>query len=165
MNTNNRLSSRLLALIAVTAAVMTLPATVHAASIAAAEDLGAEITRDAESLRDYVSTHPVDVDRVNTALIFTNVSQRKLRVGCVAYNQHGTPIDRGWIAVAPNGMRFVLASEVAGGRDFVGNVKCKSGGRVIGSAVLLAPGLTDLPVEQHEHEGNTHLRFPVIAAY
>ena len=165
MNTNNGLSGRLMALIAITTAIVASPVGAYAASITAAEDLGIEITRDAESLRDYINTHPVDVDRVNTALIFTNVSQRKLRVGCVAYNQHGRAIDRGWVAVAPNGMRFILASEVAGGRDFVGNVKCKSGGRVIGSAVLLAPGLTDLPVEQHQHEGNSHLRFPIIAAY
>lgn len=164
MNTKNGLSGRLIALAATTVAMIAMPFSVNAASIAAEEDLGFEITRDAGSLRDYINTHP-DVDRVNTALIFTNVSHRKVRVGCVAYNQHGTPIDRGWVAVAPNGMRFALASEVAGGRDFVGNVKCKSGGRVIGSAVLLAPGLTDLPVEQHQHEGNTHLRFPVIAAY
>ena len=165
MYTNKDKTSRLLALIAITTAFATLPISGNAASLAAAEDLGFEITRDATSLRDYVSMHPVDPDRVNTALIFTNVGVNKTRVGCIAYNQHGTPIDRGWVRVAPNGMRFVLASEIAGGRDFVGNVKCKSAGRVIGSAVLLAPGLTDLPVEQHQHAGNTHLRFPVIAAY
>ena len=57
------------------------------------------------------------------------------------------------LAATPTGMCLVLAAVFTGGCDFVANVNCKAGGRVIGSAVLPVPGLAGHPVEQHMHEG------------
>jgi len=137
-----------------------------AANLQATEvEAGNEITRDTESLRDYLSIHPVAPERVNTALVFTNTGKQNVRVACVAFNARGEVVDLGWTRVPARGMRFALASDISGGRDFIGNVKCTSGGHVLVSAVLLGPGLTDLSVEQMYREGGSSLRFPLVATY
>jgi len=156
-----KLSSCFYSLFAVAGMLMLITTSGYAAGLTD----GVEVGRDASTLRNYIGIQPVDPEHVNTVLVFTNAGRHLARVACVAFDQGGNVLDRAWLPVPANGMRFALASDITGGRDFVGNVKCVSGGRMIGSAVLVGPGLTALPVKHAHPGGDTHIRFPVVAAY
>jgi hypothetical protein len=123
---------------------------------------GVEVARDATDLRDEVDRP--DRDIVDTVLAFTNLGQGAARVSCVAFAANGEPVGSIWISVPANGMRFALASDISGSRDFTGHARCRTGPRVLGTSVLLAPGaITDLSVRQIRRPGMTI--FTVIATY
>ena len=127
---------------------------------ALAADIGVEIVRDATELAAELRPRPIDHDVADTALIFTNFSSRDLPVYCVAFNKNGEPIGRRWVKLPALGLRYLLASDLSGGRDFVGHAQCSSQRHVRGSAIFLGPQLTDLPVQQGQRT-----RFPVVATY
>lgn len=124
-----------------------------------------EIARDATDLRDVVRPVPVDRDRVDSVLVFHNSARATGAVHCVAWDANGRPVGRFRVKVPGRGLRYVLASDASDGRDFVGSVQCSSPHLVIGSAFLLAPGLTALPAVQTEADGLVRLRFPAVATY
>ena len=65
------------------------------------------------------------------------------------------------------GLRYAFASDVANGRDFVGQVQCYVEADITGSSLLLAGGqVTDLPVDNGTmtHTGRRIL-FPLTATY
>ncbi|MEE2679881.1 MAG: hypothetical protein VX546_14965 [Myxococcota bacterium] len=140
-------------------------------SSAAAEDLldtgdaGVEISRDASDLpREFQPRPPEDADVADTALVFTNEGVTPMRVRCVGFNKNGRIVGRAWVGVPKLGLRYLLASDLSNGRDFVGQVQCAAPPQIRGSAVLLGQNVTDLPVVQ---TGDTfgRLRFPVVATY
>ncbi|MCS5636949.1 MAG: hypothetical protein NZ990_10555 [Myxococcota bacterium] len=120
-----------------------------------------EISRDAAELQAQIDLR--DRDLVDTALVFTNIGLGSARVACRAFDANGDPVGRIRMHVPANGLRFVLASDLSHGQDFVGHVMCRTG-RVIGSAVLLAPSaITDLKARPMRRLGST--LFPVVASY
>lgn len=124
---------------------------------------GVSVDRDSLELADRVNTPPEDVDFVDTAMIFTNTDGRSI-VKCAARNANGKLIGRAWVALPNRGLRFLLASDIAGGTDFVGSVDCRSNGRVVGTALLLGPrGVTDLPSRRIQLDGPVGIAFPVVA--
>jgi len=124
-----------------------------------------EIARGEADLRDRLM-RPADPDVLDTALLFNNTGKRGAAVRCVGFDHDGQPVGRVALRVPGLGLRFVLGSDLANGRDFLGSVQCASEGRVLGSAVLLAPGgLSDLPARQGDGVGSIRIRFPVVGAY
>ncbi len=130
---------------------------------AAQERAAPDVSRDGLELRE-VLERPVDTDVMDTALVFTNTGRTATRVLCKAFDDQGEPIGRAALSVPGLGLRFVLASDIADGADFLGSVQCATQGRVLGSAFLLAPGgVTDLPAKQADHDDAVRVRFPVVA--
>ena len=120
-----------------------------------------EIGRDATQLPADIDVR--DRDSVDTALVFTNLGDARARIACRAFNSHGDPVGRTWMHIPPNGLRYVLASDLSNGQDFVGHVMCRTG-RVISSAVLIGPSaLTDVNSRPVRRLGATV--FPVVATY
>ena len=143
-----------------------------AAAPSASQDLaaddGPEIVRDADSVVDWIRPQPHDPDVVDTVLLFTNQGRFSGRVRCKAFDKNGAAIGRAWLAVPALGLRYALASDVAGDRDFVGHVQCFVDANVVGTAVLLAAGeLSDLPVQNGflRKDVSRRIRFPVVATY
>lgn len=105
-----------------------------------------------------------DRDVADTALVFTNFSGQRQKVLCGGFNHHGSLVGLARTVVPANGVRFILASDLADELDFVGSAQCAAAGEVKGTAVFLGPGLTDLPVEPiRERFGR--MKFPLIATY
>jgi hypothetical protein len=149
--------------LAALAGFLLLAPAVAAQSLASA-DIGSEIVRDADTLRDELRPRPVDEpDVADTALIFTNLSGNAARVLCVAFDRNGEPVGRRWLSVPKLGLRFVLASDFSDGRDFVGHAQCSVPARMKGSAIFLGPDITNLNVIQPWRAGR--IRFPVVATY
>ncbi|MDG2336236.1 MAG: hypothetical protein P8Q97_18695 [Myxococcota bacterium] len=121
-----------------------------------------DIVRDATDLRGELDRP--DRDTVNTALVFSNLGGEDAVVGCAAFDSDGTTVGRILIRVPSRGLRFALASDLSRNLDFIGHVECRTGLRVMGSAVLLAPSsLTDLSARKVRRSGVT--LFPVVATY
>ena len=111
------------------------------------------------------ATH-LDADVADTALVFTNIGANRTGVWCRAYDSDGNIVGRADTFVPGNGLRYLRASDLSGGTDFVGSAVCKARGRVEASVVFLAPSaITSLRVEQQMRRGVTKIRFPVIASY
>lgn len=128
-------------------------------------DDGIEITRDAADLpHDLRPRPPEDADVTDTALVFTNETGSAARVRCVGFNKNGAGVGRAWVAIPARGLRYILASDLSHGRDFVGQVQCAAPVRVKGTAVLLGQDVTDLPAMQVKGSFG-RLRFPVVATY
>ncbi len=125
---------------------------------------GVEITRDGVELRDELEPRDLDRDVADTALVFTNLGGRSTRVRCVAYDGNGAPIGRAWVRVPALGVRYLLASDLANGTDFIGHVQCGTLISVRGTAVFLGAGITDLPSVQPKRY-NGRIRFPLVATY
>jgi hypothetical protein len=108
---------------------------------------GVETVRDASELQDLLSPPP-DRDSVDTAIVFSNDLNRPAHVGCVGFDGDGQFVGHAWLRVPARGLRFVLASDLSSGSDFIGSVRCWTPGRaIIGSAFLLGPSaVTDLPI-------------------
>ncbi|NNL99121.1 MAG: hypothetical protein HKO62_00130 [Gammaproteobacteria bacterium] len=123
-----------------------------------------EVGRDADTLRDTLRPRP-DRDIVDTALVFTNVRGRNTIMNCTAFGPQGGTVGRFRVRVPGNGLRFVLASDISNGGDFVGSARCLSIGDVAGSAFLLGPQLTDMRVRQQRAPQGTWITFPVVATY
>ena len=58
-----------------------------------------------------------------------------------------------------------LASDLSDGLDFIGSAHCFVGRRVLGSAIFLGPGITDLPVHQSTSDSAVRIVIPVVAHY
>ena len=107
-----------------------------------------------------------DPDAVNTALTFNNTSDRRGIVVCAAYDGDGNLLGTKAAHIPARGLRYLLASDIANGVDFVGTAECKSRSRIRGSAVLLAPGaLTDLDVRHRGRRRVTYLSYPLVASF
>jgi hypothetical protein len=52
-------------------------------------------------------------------LVFTNLGNRPTSVKCVGFDKNGTPIGRTATRIPPLGVRYVLASDISNGLDFV----------------------------------------------
>lgn len=124
-----------------------------------------QIDRDADALRDEIRPRHKDVDVIDTILTFTNTEGAVRRVRCVAYDRSGTPVGRTQTLIPVNGVRYVLASDLSNGRDFIGHVVCNTIGNVLPSALLLGPEIENLNVSSNHLERLTKLRFPLVATY
>lgn len=123
-----------------------------------------EISRDIDTLPDVIEPDPSDMDVADTALVFTNLSRRTSWVKCVGFNKNGEPVGRTKTQIPPLGLRYVRASDISNGVDFIGQVQCKPVGLVVGSVVFVGPALTDLPV-RNGHLGVSRIHFPLVAHY
>ena len=123
-----------------------------------------EVAREIDTLPDAIEPQPDDPNLADTALVFTNMSRRTSWVKCVGFNKNGRPVGRTSTDIPPLGLRYVLASDISNGVDFVGQVQCKPMGRVVGSVVFIGPDLTDLPV-RNGRIGKSRIRFPLAAYY
>jgi len=124
-----------------------------------------ELGRSPAELRYHVDAKPIDRDVLDTAVIFTNAGRAPGRANCVAFDDDGIPVGRFQVKLPGAGLRFVLASDIGNGRDFVGSVSCRTRGDVLGSAVLLGAQVTNLDVVHSHHSGMFQLRFPLVATY
>ena len=87
-------------------------------------------------------------------------------VSCVAIDGNGNILGRGYTVVPSNGLRYLRASDLSNGIDYVGSALCKADGRAEASAVFLAPSaITSLKVRQRGRRGGMLFRFPVVASY
>lgn len=127
-------------------------------------DIGTEIVRDAGALRDELRLRDLDTDIADTALVFTNLGANATRVKCVAYDGDGQAIGRAWVGVPRLGVRYLLASDLANGADFIGQVQCSARKNIRGTAVFLGGGITDLP-SMHPTRNRGRIRFPLVATY
>lgn len=107
-----------------------------------------------------------DTDVANTALVFNNASSQESTVVCRAYGANGDFVGRGVAKIPPRGVRYLRASDLANGADFVGSAVCRTRTRMAASAVFLAPGaITNLDVIQAAPFDSYDIRFPLIATY
>ncbi len=124
-----------------------------------------EVERDGVQLHDQIRDHRPDLDTVDTALVFTAVRSRRTVVKCTGYDDNGHVVGAVRLRVPGRGLRYVLASDISHGRDFVGSVVCKTSGKILPSAVLLGRGITDLGVEQAEGDYSVIIRFPLVVTF
>lgn len=126
-----------------------------------------EIDRDADTLRDVIRPRPKDVDVADTVLVFSNSGPVQARVGCVAFDRSGAPIGRARLFVPGNGLKFMTASDLSNGRDFIGQVTCNTQEHVIPSAIFMGPEMEieNLNVRVAAHDYRTRIRFPLVATY
>ena len=124
------------------------------------------IERDAASLRDRLAM-PIDPDRdvADTAIVITNLANRRGVAFCVAFDYEGRPAGRGRVQVPPRGLRWLLASDLSHDVDFIGSAQCFLNGRMLGSAIFLGRDVTDLPVHQTAVGGAYRIAIPVVAHY
>ena len=163
MNRNNRWNTALV--FAAALGILAIGPSAAAEDLLDTGDAGVEIIRYASDLpRELKPRPPEDADVADTALVFTNEGVTPLRVRCVGFNKNGRIVGRGWVGVPKLGLRYLLASDISNGRDFVGQVQCAAPVQIRGSAVLLGQNVTDLPVVQIEGTFG-RLRFPVVATY
>ncbi len=123
-----------------------------------------EVSRNADELQAVLRPHP-DLDIVNTVLVFNNALRATAVVRCVAYGANGRPLGRVKVKIPGNGLRFILASDLANGRDFIGSARCSSVGKIIPSAFIVGRGLTDAPVKSTQGWPGTKMHFPVVVTY
>ncbi|MCP3985931.1 MAG: hypothetical protein GY723_16235 [bacterium] len=141
----------------------------------AESDTEIEIDRPADELSEELTNpvDPEDPDAVDSALVFTS-NGGPAAVRCVARNGNGDRVGHPVIVKLPaDGLRWVRASDLSNGTDFVGSARCTSLGSVAGSGFVVGPhGATNLRVSKnrtrlgrHGKRFTHHLRFPVIASY
>ena len=107
-----------------------------------------------------------DTDVANTALVFNNTGNSEAVVYCRAFGPDGRALGRKVARIPKKGLRYLRASDLAGGADFIGSATCTTRVRVVASAVFLAPGvLTNLDVVQLGPWDDSTIRFPLIATY
>lgn len=134
-----------------------------------------EIDRPADELLDALAdpVDPTDPDAVDSALVFTSAGG-PAAVRCTARDGNGNRVGSPVIVPVPaEGLRWIRASDLSNGADFVGSARCTSLGAVAGSAFMVGPrGATDLPSKQSRTRRGRrgkhythHLRFPVVASY
>ena len=138
-----------------------------AQSLTDESDPGVLLDRGADDLlADLEDSTHLDRDIADTALVFSNATDLPVVVKCAATDANGNILGRAHTHVPGNGLRYLRASDLAGGVDFVGSAVCKADGRADGSAVFLAPSaITSLKVKQRARRGVTLFRFPVVASY
>jgi len=107
-----------------------------------------------------------DTDVANTALVFNNAGRVATTVYCTAFSGNGEILGRGKTRVPAKGVRYLRASDLSDGVDFVGSAVCKARGRVTATSVFLAPGaITALDVKQYRRKRTSRMRFPLVASY
>lgn len=124
-----------------------------------------EIDRISDQLRDVIRPDQRDPDSTDSALVFNNPRRHVTWVYCVAYNGSGNPIGRTRLRVPGNGVRFVFASDMAAGQDFVGSATCAARSRVVPSLFIVGGGLTDAKALVNHGWDQTRIRFPVVASF
>ncbi len=126
-----------------------------------------DIGREEVQLRvDITDAIERDVDVANTALVFNNTGRIATTVVCVAFDGNGDILGRGRTRIPSHGVKYLRASDLADGVDFIGSAVCKARGRVTATAIFLAPGaITDVNIKQRRQNRSTHMRFPLIATY
>ena len=124
-----------------------------------------EVDRDGDQLRDEIRPRPIDTDRADTALVFTNRSNRAVEIRCISREHNGSIVGQAGTAVPPHGLRYIRASDFSGGRDYLGSAQCKSDRRVSSSAILFGEEITQLDSESRRRGRGMYHFFPVIATY
>jgi hypothetical protein len=153
------------------AAIAWLSAPVASAEEAAtAADEWIEIERDAVTLQDELRVRDIDRDVADTALVFTNLGNTDGYAHCMAFDGDGRRIGRARVKLPALGVRYLLASDISRGRDFIGHAQCGAAVTVKGTAIFLGPGLTDLPSMQPSIQPAAtalygRIRFPLVATY
>ena len=126
-------------------------------------DIGREEVQLRVDISDAVAR---DTDIANTALVFNNSGRVAMTVYCTAYAGNGDVLGRGITRVPARGVKYLRASDLSDGVDFIGSAVCKARGRVTATSVFLAPGaITDLHVKQYKRGRLTRMRFPLVASY
>ncbi|MFK7897151.1 MAG: hypothetical protein AB8G23_14995 [Myxococcota bacterium] len=151
-----------------TALVLSLGSTFAFAAQAPAQEVSeVDDARGAVELRAEVKEAVErDTDVANTALVFNNVTRSDSYVVCTAYDGDGKDLGTRRAYVPRRGVRYLRASDLSGGVDFVGSALCTSRHRMVASAVFLGPGaVTNLDVIQPGTYDATRIRFPLIATY
>ena len=125
------------------------------------------VERTADELRTDVSDalrH--DIDTTDTALVFNAPGPGAAVVYCRGYDQNGRQLGRTATKIPTRGLRYIRASDLANGHDFVGSAFCQTRGNVVASSVFIAPGaITNLDVDQAHVSGMTRIQFPLVASY
>ncbi|MBT8148452.1 MAG: hypothetical protein HKO71_07475 [Pseudomonadales bacterium] len=122
---------------------------------------GTEIVRPVEDLSAMIAAPRPDRDFINTAVVLTDAGGRPSVAYCVAYNQRGDAIGRGFSKIPGNGVRLVLASDLTYGRDFFGKIKCKSRDHVSGTAYIIGPDFSDTRVHNLRDRAGSVISVPV----
>lgn len=107
------------------------------------------VSDDRASVIDIVADRP-QVPAVNTALAFTNVWPRAVKVALEAFDNEGQPAGRAEFEIPPRGLKYVFVSRILADANprFVGWVRARTSLPLSASAVLLGIGTTDLPVRR-----------------
>lgn len=135
-----------------------------AVAIGPGDEVGLEVIRDATELQAMLKKAP-DVDVVDTALVFNNPRNHKTLVACVGYNANGRALGRAYTVVPANGVRFIRASDISNGRDFLGSASCKARSRLIPASFIVGVGFSDAPARVVHGWDASSMRFPVVASY
>ena len=118
--------------------------------VATAGWASAQSPSDIDRLRAALAHRPEE-QTVDTALIFTNLGRDEAVVNVQAFNSKGEPAGRATVNVPGKGLAYVLASDLRGTAEelFLGHAEAVSRDvYVLGTAVLLGAGTTDLPVHR-----------------
>ena len=149
-------------LLASTALLMLVSASAQAQTVDTRDDSRGETELRAE-VRQAIER---DTDVANTALVFNNTTHEAASVICRAYGANGELLGRRFARVPARGVRYLRASDLSSGADFVGSAVCASRSRVAASAIFLAPGsITNLDVIQAGPWDAHNIRFPLVATY
>lgn len=135
-----------------------------AVSLEPGDAVGLEITRDASELQAMLKTTP-DIDVIDTALVFNNPRNHRTLVACVGYSANGRALGRAYTVVPANGVRFIRASDISNGRDFLGSASCKARARIIPASFIVGVGFSDAPARVVNGWNASSMRFPVVASY
>ena len=123
-----------------------------------------ELERDAAELADALRDRPTDPDVADTALVFTNFEAERQRVLCAGFDANGAVVGWAHTAIPGHGVRYLLASDLSQGLDYVGHAQCAATRWVRGTAIFLGPGLTDLPSTAVRGRFG-RIKFPLVATY
>lgn len=124
-----------------------------------------EVDRDTDELKVLVLPDPGRT-MTDTALVFSNPGGSAAIVRCNAYNKNGVWIGRSRTTVPARGVRYIRASDLSGGDNFLGNARCWSARRTIGTGYLVTrEGITATRVVSNRHEATEYFRFPVIGYF
>ena len=139
-------------------------AAIAADAIAIDGDIGTEVVRNGAELQDMLKLDR-DADVIDTALVFNNPRRHRTLIVCVGYNSNGRVLGRAHTVVPANGVRFIRASDISDGRDFLGSAECKARARVIPSSFIVGVGFSDAPARVVHGWDDTAIRFPIVASY
>ena len=123
----------------------------------------ADIGRDVRDLQTDI--RPPDDDVADTAIVFSNFAGSERRVRCIAYDGAGEKIGRGHVGIPARGTRYIRASDLSTGAEFIGHVVCGARSSVFAAVVFVGGGLTDLPAVQHHGKGWGRIRIPLVITH
>lgn len=127
---------------------------------------GIQIDRPGDTLPAAVNDTLAAANRFDTALLFTNTSNRQALVLCKSFDSNGAAVGNHWLSVPGKGLSFALASDISNGVAFIGATYCAANEAVIGSAVFAGGGaITDMPASQADHLGDSRIGFPVVSTF